>query len=231
MLTPPQKLAENLRNVRARIAAASRAAGRTEDSVTLLAVSKGQSTALIEAAAALGQRDFGENYLQEALPKIGALRSAELTWHFIGRVQANKTRAIAEHFAWVHTVDRPRILERLAAQRPYYAPPLQICLQVRLAPEVAKGGVEPAELAELAAAARDLPRLRLRGLMCIPPAEPTADRQRHWFERLAALAEQLRASGFTLDTLSMGMSADLEAAIAAGSTIVRVGTAIFGPRN
>ena len=184
----------------------------------------------MRAAAALGVRDFGESYLQEALEKMAALREVELTWHFVGRLQANKTRPIAESFAWVHGVDRLKIAERLAAQRPYYAPPLNLCLQVNVAGETAKAGVAPADLPALAAAVAALPRVRLRGLMCIPPEEADAARQRAWFARLRQLLQSLNNSGARLDTLSMGMSADFEAAILEGATIVRVGSALFGPR-
>lgn len=231
MLNPPQILPERLGKVRDRMAAACEAAGRNVDCVTLLAVSKGHPAAEVQALSRLGVQDFGESYLQEALPKIAALRGLELTWHYIGQIQTNKTRLIAEQFSWVHTVDRLKTLERLSAQRPAYAPPLQICLQVQLAAETGKGGVAPDLLPDLAAAAQQLPRLQLRGLMCIPPPEQDPQRQRHWFNALADIASQLRTAEVTIDTLSMGMSDDLEAAIACGSTIVRVGTAIFGPRG
>lgn len=227
---PPQNLPDNVRKVRDRIAAAAVLAGRSADSVTLLAVSKGHSAGTIAAAADAGLVEFGENYLQEALPKIEALAGRALTWHFIGRVQANKTAPIAQAFAWVHGVDRLRVAERLSAQRPYYAPPLQVCLQVDVAGEPGKAGCTPAELPALAAAVRQLPRLRLRGLMCLPPAEEDPARQRHWFAILRRCFEELNAAGAGLDTLSMGMSGDLEAAIAEGATLVRIGTALFGPR-
>jgi pyridoxal phosphate enzyme (YggS family) len=212
------------------VAAAAAAAGRSVDSVTLLAVSKGQPAELIRAAAAEGLTDIGESYLGEALGKIEALRDLPLTWHFIGRLQANKTRQIAERFAWVHGVDRLRIAERLAAQRPYHAPALNVCIQVNLAGEATKGGVPPGEVPGLAAAVARLPRLALRGLMCIPPEESDAGRQGHWFAGLRALQDSLKAAGLRLDTLSMGMSGDFEAAIREGATIVRIGTALFGPR-
>jgi hypothetical protein len=226
----PQNLPERVHDLQERVARAAAAAGRSAQSVTLLAVGKAQPPELLAAAAACGLRDFGESYLKEALAKIAALRDRPLTWHFVGRVQANKTRPIAEEFAWVHALDRLRVAERLAAQRPFHAPPLQVCLQVNLAGEDTKGGVSPAELPALAAAVAALPRLRLRGLMCIPPEESDPARQRAWFARLAALKHELNAGGAALDTLSMGMSGDFEAAIAAGATIVRVGTALFGPR-
>jgi len=226
----PQNLPENIRVVRNRIAVAAQHAGRSADSVTLLAVSKGHPAEVVAAAADAGLTQFGENYLQEALPKIASLAGRDLTWHFIGRVQANKTAPIAETFAWVHGVDRLRVAERLSAQRPYYAPPLQVCLQVNVAGEAGKAGAAPAELAALAAAVRELPRLRLRGLMCLPPEETDTARQRHWFALVRRAFDEINAAGFGLDTLSMGMSGDLEAAIAEGSTLVRVGTALFGPR-
>ena len=231
MLNPPQILAVRLTKVRDRMATACAAAGRTADYVTLLAVSKGHPAETVRAASQLGVQDFGESYLQEALPKIAVLKGLELTWHYIGQIQANKTRSIAEQFNWVHTVDRLKLLERLSAQRPYHAPDLQVCLQVRLSPEAGKGGAEPQDVLALALAAQQLPRLQLRGLMCIPPPETAPARQEHWLRMLAELATQLRASDIETDTLSMGMSDDLEAAIRCGSTLIRVGTAIFGPRN
>lgn len=230
MLTLPQNLPENLRAVRERIASAAARCGRSVDSVTLLAVTKGRDATAIEAAARCGLGHFGESYLQEALPKLHVLAALGLTWHFIGPVQANKTRAIAESFAWVHSVDRVRVAERLAAQRPYHAPPLNVCIQVNIAGEQSKSGVAPAELEALAAAIRALPRLRLRGLMCLPPQEGDPAGQQRWFALTRALFERLNAGGAGLDTLSMGMSDDLEAAIAEGSTMVRIGTAIFGAR-
>jgi PLP dependent protein len=226
----PQNLAERLQEVRERIARAAAAAGRNAQSVTLLAVSKGQPWQAVAAAADLGLGDFGESYLNEALGKLAALQERRLTWHFIGRLQANKTRAIAENFAWVHALDRLKIAERLAAQRPFHAPPLNVCLQVNLGGEASKGGVTPVEAAPLAQAVAALPRLRLRGLMCLPPPESEPARQRHWFAELRALRDALNAQGAQLDTLSMGMSDDFEAAIAEGSTLVRLGTVLFGPR-
>jgi pyridoxal phosphate enzyme (YggS family) len=226
----PQNLPERIAAVQERVARAAAGAGRSAHSVTLLAVGKAQPLESLAAAAACGLEHFGESYLQEALAKMTALRDRELTWHFVGRVQANKTRPIAEAFAWVHALDRLRIAERLAAQRPFHAPPLNVCLQVNLADEHGKGGVTPAELPALAAAVARLPRLSLRGLMCVPPEESEPARQRAWFARLRELLERLNATGARLDTLSMGMSGDFEAAIAEGSTIVRLGTALFGPR-
>jgi pyridoxal phosphate enzyme (YggS family) len=231
MLSLPQNCSQSVPAAQNRIAEAARAAGRSVDSVTLLAVSKGQSSAAIETAAAAGIEHFGENFLQESLPKIEALAGRELTWHFIGRLQANKTRPVAEHFAWVHAIDRLKIAERLSAQRPFHAPALNVCLQLHVGGEQSKGGVEADEIAELARQVAGLPGLRLRGLMCMPPAEPEADRQRMWFRETRQVFEQLNDHGFGLDTLSMGTSADFEAAILEGSTMVRIGTAIFGPRG
>ena len=226
----PQNLPAVLRAVRERMARAAAAAGRSAESVTLLAVGKAQPLELLAAAADCGVGDFGESYLQEALQKIAALQERALTWHFIGRIQANKTRPIAESFAWVHAVDRLKIAERLAAQRPFHAPPLNVCLQVNVAAEATKGGVTPAELPALAAAVAQLPRLALRGLMCIPPEEIEPARQRAWFARLRVLKDELNRTGLSLDTLSMGMSADFEAAIQEGATLVRLGTILFGAR-
>lgn len=222
---------ERLQAVRDRIAAAAASAGRNVDSVTLLAVSKGQPAQLIRAAAAAGLTDMGESYLAEAAGKMEALADLPLTWHFIGRLQANKTRHVAERFAWVHGLDRLKIAERLSAQRPYHAPALNVCIQVSLAGEATKGGVPPTELPELAAAVTALPRLALRGLMCVPPEETDPARQRAWFAKLRTLQESLNAGGLRLDSLSMGMSGDFEAAIREGATWVRIGTAIFGPRR
>jgi PLP dependent protein len=226
----PQNLPAALASVRERIAQAAAAAGRSAHSVTLLAVGKSQPAEMLDAAANCGVSDFGESYLQEGLGKIAALHDRALTWHFIGRIQANKTRPIAEQFAWVHAVDRVKVAERLSAQRPYHAPPLNVCLQVNVAGEATKGGVAPTQLPGLAAAVAALPRLKLRGLMCIPPEESDPARQRAWFARLRALQEELNATGAGLDTLSMGMSADFESAILEGATIVRLGTALFGER-
>ena len=231
MLRSSQNLALHLAAVRTRIAGAASSAGRSADSVTLLAVSKGQPAESIRVAASAGLTDIGESYLAEALGKMDALGDLPITWHFIGRLQANKTRHVAERFAWVHGLDRLKIAERLAAQRPFHAPALNVCLQVNLAGEESKGGVLAAEVPDLAAAVAALPRLALRGLMCIPPAESDPGRQREWFARLRALRDSLNAGGLALDTLSMGMSGDFEAAIQEGATIIRVGTAIFGNRR
>ncbi len=221
---------ERVRVLHERIAAAAARAGRNVADITLLAVSKAQPAESVRAAAALGIADFGESYLNEALGKLEALEALGLTWHFVGRVQANKTRPIAERFQWVHGLERLHIAERLAAQRPVHAPPLNVCIQVNLAGEASKAGVAPAELPALAAAIGLLPRLRLRGLMCIPPVETDPARQRAWFARLRELRDALNAQGERLDTLSMGMSGDFESAILEGATVVRIGTALFGPR-
>ena len=231
MLSLPQNCSQSVLAARERIAEAARGAGRSVDSVTLLAVSKGQSSAAIDSAASAGIEHFGENFVQESLPKIQALAGRELTWHFIGRLQANKTRPVAEHFAWVHAIDRFRIAERLSAQRPFHAPALNVCLQLHVGGEQSKGGVEAAEIPELARQVAGLPRLRLRGLMCMPPAEADVARQRMWFRETRQVFDYLNERGFGLDTLSMGTSADFEAAILEGSTMVRIGTAIFGPRG
>ncbi|HEX5057463.1 MAG TPA: YggS family pyridoxal phosphate-dependent enzyme [Gammaproteobacteria bacterium] len=215
-----------------RIASAEQRFERPSGSVRLLAVSKTRPSGDIEQVYRLGQRDFGENYLQEALPKIQALAGLSgVQWHFIGRIQANKTGDIAAAFDWVHSVDRLKIAQRLNEQRPTDRPPLNICLQVNLEDEISKGGIAPAEATLLAAAIAELPRLKLRGLMCIPAEHEDFDTQRRVFARLRRLRDELNRQGQTLDTLSMGMSGDLEAAIAEGSTLVRVGTAIFGHRS
>jgi hypothetical protein len=220
-----------LQAVKSRIAAACARAGRDPRDIVLVAVGKQFPAASLRAAHAAGQRDFGENHVQEAEEKIAALSGLGLVWHFIGPLQSNKTRAVAERFDWVHSIDRLKIAERLASQRPESLPPLQACVQVNVSGEATKSGVAPADAAALAHAVARLPRLALRGLMAIP--EPTADpalaRQR--FESVRDLQAALVRDGLPLDTLSMGMSDDLEAAIAAGATMVRVGTAIFGPRG
>ena len=237
MLSTPQnsavagRIAANLALLRERITAAAATAGRGVDQITLLAVSKGHAASAVRAAYALGLVDFGENYVAESLPKIRATCDLPLRWHFIGRLQANKTRAVAEHFAWVHGIDRLRIAERLSEQRPVHGPPLNVCVQVNVAGEATKGGVAPAELPELLAALLPLPRLRLRGLMCMLPHEADALAQREGFAALRRLLEQANAGGAALDTLSMGMSADLEAAVLEGATILRIGTALFGERT
>jgi pyridoxal phosphate enzyme (YggS family) len=214
-----------------RIARAAEAAGRDAAEVRLLAVSKTWPADSVREAAAAGQRAFGENYVQEGAEKVDALAGLGLEWHFIGPLQSNKTRLVANRFVWVHSIDRLKIAERLSAQRDAHLPPLEVCIQVNVSGEASKSGVAPGELPELAHAVAGLPRLRLRGLMAIP--EPTSDvaLQRARFATLRQLRDQLNADGLALDTLSMGMSDDLEAAIAEGSTMVRVGTAIFGSRS
>jgi PLP dependent protein len=230
MLIGPQNSTLQVNEVRSRIRKAARAAGRDPGSVTLVAVSKAQTAESVRLTATAGVTDFGENYLQEALPKMDRLAGLGLRWHFIGVIQSNKTRAIAERFDWVHSVDRLSVARRLSEQRPFHAPPLNLCIQVELVAEPNKGGVAPSQVGELAAAAALLPRVRLRGLMCIPPPHPDPSAGRAMFARMRTLLEELNASGHNLDTLSMGMSADFESAIAEGATIVRVGTAIFGAR-
>lgn len=222
---------DRLSAVRQRIASAAQAARRNPDDVTLIAVSKTQPTSAIAAIATLGQRHFGENYLQEALSKIDELRPYNLCWHFIGQLQSNKTRPVAEYFDWVHTVDRLRIAERLSAQRPFHAPALQLCVQVKLAEETGKAGATPDELPDLLAGIEALPRLQLRGLMAIPPPSEDPAEQRRWFRELRELLESCKKRFPSLDVLSMGMSGDLEAAINEGSTHIRVGTALFGERQ
>jgi len=226
-------VADNLSVTKTRIAAACSAAGRPADAVRLLAVTKTQPAAVVRAAAEAGQRAFGENYVQEALAKIEALADwrDRLEWHLIGPLQSNKTRPVAEAFDWVQSVDRLKIAERLSEQRPPRLPPLQVCLQVNISGEASKSGVLPADVPALARAVAALPRLTLRGLMAIPePAEdPAAQRAPH--RALRELLDALNAEGLGLDTLSMGMSADLEAAVAEGATLVRVGTALFGART
>jgi pyridoxal phosphate enzyme (YggS family) len=228
-------IAHNLQAVDASIRAAASAAGRTRDDVQLLAVSKTFPAQAVLDAVAAGQTAFGENYLQEALDKIASVSAAlpdrQISWHFIGPIQSNKTRPIATSFDWVHTVERLKIAQRLSEQRPDGSAPLNICLQVNISGEASKSGVAPDELPALARLVAQLPRLRLRGLMAIPEPETDVARQRAAFAQLRALFEALRADGLELDTLSMGMSADMAAAIAEGATIVRVGSAIFGART
>lgn len=216
--------------VQAQLAAAAAAAGRSLDCITLLAVSKGHPASAIRALAGLGQRAFGESYLQEALPKMAELAGLGLEWHFIGRLQANKTRELATHFDWVHGIDRLKIAVRLSAQRPARAAPLAACIQVRPADDPGKGGVGIHEALALARAVAALPGLRLRGFMCILPEGLAVAEQRARFAAVAALLPQAHAAGLALDTLSMGMSGDFAPAVAAGATLVRIGTALFGPR-
>jgi len=221
-------IADNILQVSSRIHAATAAAGRDENSVQLLAVSKTKPSEALREAYAAGLRDFGENYLQEALAKQLELADLPLIWHFIGPIQSNKTRSIAEHFAWVHSVDRLKIAQRLSEQRPADLPPLNICIQVNVSGEASKSGCTPADLPALAQAISVLPRLKLRGLMAIP--EPTEDRAEQ--DAAFAAVQKLQADlDLPLDTLSMGMSHDLESAIAQGATWVRIGTALFGARD
>jgi pyridoxal phosphate enzyme (YggS family) len=210
-----------------RVARATTRSGRAPNSVTIVAVSKQHPAAAIVAAHRAGLVHFGESYVQEALPKIAELAGVPLTWHFVGKLQANKTRQVAEAFDWVHTVDRLKIAERLNEQRNAFAAPLNVLIQVNQGGEEQKGGVHPENVAELARAIERLPRLKLRGLMTLPPQTGTPAQ---WFEQLAALRARLERDGIALDSLSMGMSADFEEAIAAGATHVRIGTAIFGSR-
>jgi PLP dependent protein len=224
-------ISANLQAVRAQVAAAAVAANRTVDSITVIAVSKGHGEASIRAAAAAGSLHFGESYVQEALPKLELLRDLPLTWHFIGRIQANKSRSIAQSFDWVHGVDRLKIAERLSSQRPHYCPPLQVCLQVNIAEESAKAGVSPDEAVDLARGVNELSRLQLRGLMCILPDDLDQEDNRRSFGTLFRLMHQINhVCGTRMDCLSMGMSADFPQAILEGATMIRVGTAIFGPR-
>lgn len=221
----------NLQATRKAVAEAVQAAHRDVAKVHLLAVSKTFPATAVREAYQAGQTAFGENYLQEALDKMESLRDLPLEWHFIGPIQSNKTRAIAEHFAWVHSVDRLKVAERLSAQRPPHLPPLNICLQVNVSGEESKSGVAPEEVERLAQAVSGLPHLKLRGLMAIPaPVAKEAD-QRLPFSRMRAIFEKLNSLGLDLDTLSMGMSQDFAAAILEGATIVRVGSAIFGARG
>ena len=230
MLIGPQNLTLHVNHVRSRIRGAAIAAGRDPNSVILVAVTKAKPAESVRLAASAGVTDFGENYLQEAEVKMDRLADLKLRWHFIGGIQSNKTRAIAERFDWVQSVDRFSVARRLSEQRPFHAPPLNVCIQVALVPEPNKGGVPPDGLAELAAAMAGLPRLSLRGLMCVPPPQPNAAAERTVFARLRAALEDLNAGGLKLDTLSMGMSGDFESAIAEGATLVRIGTALFGAR-
>ena len=223
-------IADNIARVRVQIQTACQAAGRDADSVQLLAVSKTWGPEAVRQAHAAGQTAFGENYIQEAVDKITALRDLPLQWHCIGPIQSNKTRLVAEHFDWVHSVDRLKIAQRLSEQRPEHLPPLQVCIQVNVDGGDTKSGVSPEELPALAQAVAALPRLQLRGLMTIPEPAETPELMRAVHAQAQALLESLRQQGLPLDTLSMGMSADMTEAIAEGSTMVRVGTAIFGRR-
>lgn len=224
-------LSVKLENVNARIARACEASGRKPGEIRLLAVSKGQSATAIRQLHALGQAAFGENYLQEALPKQQSLRDLDIEWHFIGAIQSNKTSDIAGHFQWVHSVDRERILRRLSAAHPAGGALLNICLQVNIDGEATKSGAPPGSVADLAQLAAALPGIRLRGLMAIPQPASEGGNPAESFAAMRRLFDTLRGDGLALDTLSMGMSADLEQAIEAGSTMVRIGTDLFGPRR
>jgi PLP dependent protein len=224
-------IASNLQAVRGRIIKAASDAGRSPEDVALLAVSKTWPAECVRAAARAGQVAFGENYVQEGVDKVLATVDLGLTWHFIGPLQSNKTRPVAEHFAWVHSIDRLKIAERLSAQRPPDLPPLQVCVQVNVSGEASKSGCAAADALALCQAVAALPRLNLRGLMAIPEATDDFAAQRLPCRQLREIFEQVRAAGIPLDTLSMGMSHDLEAAVTEGATIVRIGTAIFGERN
>ena len=224
-------ISANLQAVLARIGEAARRCGRQPEEISLLAVSKTWPGSYVQEAARAGQKAFGENYVQEGVDKVHETALSDLEWHFIGPLQSNKTRPVAEAFQWVHSVDRFKIAERLSQQRPAHLPPLQICLQVNISNEDSKSGVPEEDVASLAQQIARLPHLKLRGLMTIPAPASEFAQQRVPFRRLRELYEQLNRSGFALDTLSMGMSNDIEAAIAEGSTLVRVGTAIFGERK
>ncbi|MFG1173441.1 YggS family pyridoxal phosphate-dependent enzyme [Erwiniaceae bacterium CAU 1747] len=221
----------NLQQVRQRISAAATQCGRDPQEITLLAVSKTKPASAVAEAAAVGQRCFGENYVQEGVDKIQQLADPDLVWHFIGPLQSNKSRLVAENFDWCHTVDRLRIATRLNEQRPERAGPLNVLIQVNISDEQSKSGVTLAELPALAQAVAQLPRLRLRGLMAIPAPETAYERQLAVCQQMAAAFQQLQHDYPEVDTLSLGMSDDMDAAIAAGSTMVRIGTAIFGARD
>jgi len=224
-------ITSNLQAVQTRITDAAIAAGRQPEAVRLLAVSKTKPPSDIQAAVAAGQFAFGENYVQEGIDKVLALDDKKIEWHFIGPLQSNKTRLVAEHFAWVHSIERLKVAERLSAQRPASLPPLQVCIQINVSGESSKSGCAPEEALELCQAVARLPNLQLRGLMAIPEPSDDPEAQRRPFRQVREIYENLRAAGLPLDTLSMGMTHDLEAAVAEGATIVRIGTAIFGERS
>jgi hypothetical protein len=226
-----QNIEKNLNEIHARITAAALAAGRDPQSISLLAVSKKKPASDIRAAYRCGQSEFGENYLQEALQKIQELDDLDICWHFIGAIQSNKTRSIAEAFDWVHCIERIKIAQRLSDQRPATLAPLNVCIQVNIDHESSKAGIDLADVPELAQAITGLPGIRLRGLMAIPAPRQDFDQQREVFAGLAAALVDLQHRGIDCDTLSMGMTQDMEAAIAAGSTLIRIGTAIFGERS
>jgi len=224
-------IAANLQGLRSRMARAAQACGRSPEEIVVVAVSKTFAAERVAEAHAAGQNTFGENRVQEAVTKITELSDLALEWHFIGPIQANKTRSIAEHFRWVHTIEREKIAVRLNEARPEGSPRLEVCIQVNVSSEASKSGVAPGEEIALAQAISRLPRLRLRGLMAIPEPTPDPALQRQRFALLRKIKDRLAAQGYPLDTLSMGMSEDLEAAIAEGATMLRIGTAIFGPRE
>jgi hypothetical protein len=225
------KVTENLRKIQDLLTLETQSAGRPEGSVQLLAVSKRQPLQAVLAAAAAGQRHFGENFAQEGIDKMLASGRDDLVWHFIGHLQSNKTRVVAEHYQWVHTVDRLKIARRLSEQRPLHAGDLNICLQVNIDNEDSKSGLAAGDVAAVAAEVTSLPRLKLRGLMCIPAIRSSAQEQRDPFARMRQLLASINENGLDLDTLSMGMTADYAAAIQEGATIVRIGTALFGARS
>ena len=224
-------IAQSLEKIRNRVTVLERRYERSPGAVRVLAVSKTKPPEAVRAAAEIGQREFGENHVQDALTKLDALADMDLVWHFIGPIQSNKTRVVAARFHWVHSIDRAKIARRLNEQRPDGLPPLEVCVQVNLSGETSKSGVEPQQVEELAQVVSELPRLRLRGLMTLPQPCDELDDQRRPFAALRGLLETLNAGGLALDTLSMGMTNDMEAAIAEGATIIRIGTAIFGPRE
>ena len=230
-MEPIITVASSLQAVKDRIARAARSVDRKPDEITLLVASKTHPAERVREAWLAGQTIFGENYLQEALAKMPALIDLPIEWHFIGPIQSNKTRRISENFVWVHSVDRVKIADRLAKDRPESLPPLQICLQVNVSGEASKSGVAPEELAQLAAHVVRLPRLKLRGLMAVPELTTATALQRSQFHMLWELFDRLKRVGYELDTLSMGMSEDMDIAIAEGATMVRIGTAILGPRR
>jgi pyridoxal phosphate enzyme (YggS family) len=224
-------IAQSLENIRTRVTVLERRYERTPGDVRVLAVSKTKPPEAVLAAAEAGQREFGENHVQDALTKLDAVQRRDLVWHFIGPLQSNKTRVVAARFHWVHSIDRAKIARRLNEQRPQGLPPLEVCIQVNVSGEISKSGVEPHQVEELAYAILELPRLRLRGLMALPRACDSLEEQRRPFATLRGIQELLNAGGLALDTLSMGMTNDMEAAIAEGATIIRIGTAIFGARG
>lgn len=224
-------IAQSLEKIRNRVTVLERRYERSPGAVRVLAVSKTKPPEAVRAAAEIGQREFGENHVQDALTKLDALADMDLVWHFIGPIQSNKTRVVAARFHWVHSIDRAKIARRLNEQRPDGLPPLEVCIQVNLSGETSKSGVEPQQVEELAQVVSELPRLRLRGLMTLPQPCDELDDQRRPFAALRGILETLNAGGLALDTLSMGMTNDMEAAIAEGATIIRIGTAIFGPRE